>query len=404
MNFLNTVRYGLFTGGSAFQSVQIGIEDNEITNAEPSNIGTIYLCAKILSENMGRLPFKGEKDIFSRPNNYTNRFDFLQTLELYRSTTGTAVARIHNRGKENQRFTIIDPQCLMDWRFRNGALEYYVNYDLQLVTNGNQKEFTGTEWISSDELLVFKGVPFNPAFGMSTVMAANQNIQILDKATNTLIHFYNNRCLTPLAIEYPSTQGSASRLLKSEKKNFQEENGGTQKAGSTLHLPAGAKATPISISMADAELVSTMKSSRDEITSIFGLQNYLTNENDTNKNVEQNTTELASMTISPIAQLYQDEIFHKLGIKVEFDLDVIVASDLKSKVSGWGEAVGKGLVTPEFASQKFGDNSNISEFAKMHFTQAQNIPLEHYREFQKFMLSVNDPAAKGIKDNNKPNL
>lgn len=399
MSLYNTIKYGLFsTGGSGFSGMVQGVVINDTVltqNNGKNNISVAYTCSKILSETLAMLPVEG--NIFERPNDYQNHQQFKQEIETYRNTTGTTLVQIHKKNGGDDWYSIVPPECIQDWKWMGGRIYYLINYKLASELH-YQRQFDFCEWIEAKHFLVFRGVPMNAAIGMSAIQAGTQNLNILNSSTTTLNSIYDNRLMPTLAIEYESAGGSGARGQKEERDKFERENGGAVNAGKTINLPAGAKAVPLSISMVDAQVMEVIKFSRDEIATMFGLQNYLLNENDSNWKIEDQTRAL-SRTMAPIVAAYESEIEFKTGKKVKHDLDAIVEMDLVSKVNAWGTAVEKALVTPQKASTKFGDYTNNSEAAQRHYSQAQLLSLEN-READAQMMKgatvpkTDDPAAK----------
>ena len=72
------------------------------------------------------------------------------------------------------------------------------------------------------------------------------------------------------------------------------------------------------------------------------------------KNIEQDTLSLKAMCISPIANVYEQEMMYKLlteeeineGYTIEFDLDSLVEVDTASKISKFKDAIIHGMLTP----------------------------------------------------------
>ncbi|WP_025006783.1 phage portal protein [Marinilabilia salmonicolor] len=212
------------------------------------------------------------------------------------------------------------------------------------------------------------------------------------------------------AVERTIPAGGSYQNVVADRKLFQEQNAGTDNAGNTIHLGLGEKIVPLAVKFADAELIKTLEFTRDTITSLYQVPNWMLSANDSQQNVEQQTSVFVSGTMANIANIYSNEIAFKMlskeeiqkGYTIEFDLDSLKEVTFGDKVTALKDAVNNGLMTPDQANKKLGFEGVPGEFGGYHFTQAQMIPLERYSEFNQ-LLKDSPNVDKSLTDNRYKN-
>lgn len=370
----------------------------------------IYTCISIISNNFSKLKINVKKDskiqrdhplqyiLNHQLNGYQNKQTVFSTLETHRNEYGNSLLWIESR--KPYRFRILPPELIQDYEIRNGELIYRI---VNITDHRYKDRFPTT--IKAADVVHFRQISEDGVIGLSPLSAANASTEMLNNASSTINNFYKNGAITNLALEstFPNNDGAA-KLGHKDRMEFKRTNAGVSNAGEIIKLPFGHKLTPLAVKFVDMELINTIKFSRDAICSMYNIPNSFLNEQDSVKDIEQDTLTFKSMCISPVANIYEQELMYKLltkeeileGYRLEFDLDSLVEIDTAAKVKIYGEALNKGAITPAQFSEKLG-YSNDSEYAQKHYLQAQMIPLEHYDQYNP--LLKNDPALNGINDN-----
>jgi HK97 family phage portal protein len=372
----------------------------------------IYTCCKVLSDNVSRMPLQvmvvdkaGRKVMRNHklynilrhtPNGYQNPQAFWSTVEFHRNYYGNGFVKIHRNQASGyvRSLELIHPSRIEDCKMVNNSLYYYVR---EVDREGNIGKTTKP--VLSDDMLHFKALAEDGYFGMSPVYAARNKMDIQDQAEETIRHFYENRATSTLALQSELGDARNYKVLKEAQNDFQAQHGGAQNAGKVITLPPNTKLVSMATNYADAQLIETMKFTKDEIAGCFNIPMYMLGATK-GENAEQNSLTFRNYTIAPIARMYRAELEFKLltpqeknkRISIEFDLDVLVEMDYKAKVSAVKEQVVNGLMTPNEGALKLGNSKIEGTWGDLHFVQAQYIPLEQYEKYNP--LLKDDPNLK----------
>ncbi len=378
---------------------------------EPENGTTIFTCCKILSDNFSRLPVVVKKDgaivkdhkiskIFNgKPNNFINRQQLLSLAEWERNTFGNSFIEILDNGK----LMPIDASRIINYEVNS---EGNLKYEIMTAADPRLKSehFTKSRWIESKDLLHFKHTGF--IMGLSPISAAHADLKLLQNASDTVNSFYRNRAVIPLALESTAANPKDYAIVSSDREGFEAKYKGALKSGTTAMLPVNSKLTPLAVHFADAELIGTMKFSRDELCTMYSIPNFLVNEMDSKQKIEDVMLLLKQTTLAPIANIYAQEIAFKMlseeeieqGFTVEFDFDNLLEVDFESKVNAYSKATTTGLMSPNQVIKKFGGAPIKEAWGDMHFMQAQYIPLELFDKYNK-LLKDSPNVDKQLQDN-----
>src|SRR5690554_6397165 len=409
MNFFDLL-VGFGRGNGPGTSIRYGVFDpGKDASVEPDNLTVLYTCVKILSENFSRVPLlvkDGKERVVphkvsdlwnSRPNDWMNPQTLRSTSEWERNIVGNSFMEITKNG-----LTYIPAQEVTDYEISKGKLRY----KLSAVSNPRLKDTRAFREIDANKVLHFRGVSNDGILGLSPLSAAFSTHQLMQNATRTVSSFYKNNAMTTHAIERTIPAGGKYEQVIADKKMFAKEYAGTDNAGGTIHLGLGEKIIPLAVKFADQELIQTLEFTRDTITSLYQIPNWMLSANDSQQNVEQQTSTFVSGAMANIANIYASEIAFKMlsrdeiqkGHKIVFDLDALKEVTFGDKVSALTNAVNNGLMTPDQANKRLGFEGVPGEFGQYHFTQAQYIPLERYDEFNQ-LLKDSPIVNKALTDN-----
>lgn len=362
--------FGIKTNGTYKQAIQIS---------------AVQTSLKILSENIARVPIAlvgGDNRKINhylanilnvKPNSYQNSSTFWGIVEYHRNYYGNSFVIVNRSAKGMVTdLQIVHPLDFVNYTFTSNQLYFVFNI------GGEKKVFNYSDILHfrcSSEVLISE----SPLFGLKT------SLNIAHKAGITLNNFYENNGFNPAFLE--STVNNAnSSILKEKIEELKAQTSGYKNAGSIIPLPANTKLTQQQLKFVDADTLPTLKYTRDEIASAFGVPNFMLNENDAQLNVEQQTLSFRTFTIEPILSQYAAELGFKLltsveisnGLKFKYDSNVLIDSDLKTKSEAYKTLVQNGMMAPNEAIRVFGFEPIKSEHGDKHYMQQQMIQIENY--------------------------
>lgn len=422
MNLINTF-LGFFpkifktktTLGNTMQT--IAVANNGVTGL-PEKIATVFTCCKILSENLSRMPMYVEQEnqfgkialsrhrlsylLRFRPNNYQNAQNFWSTVEYHRNYYGNAFVRVYKNqfSAYPQSFEILHPALVKDYYFKGGAL-YYKIYNV---------DYQQDEEINAEDILHFRGLSEDGIIGLSPLVAIERQTNINERATSTMDNFYKNNATSPHALttELPGQlSGPAAGILKESVTDFNNEYTGPQNAGKMIRLPIGSKLQTIAMQFADAQLIETLRFTREDISAAYGIPLFMVDGSAEKLDVEQLTTLFKNNTMGPVVAIYINEMNAKLltraeleaGQTIAFDILSLIAMDYNTLVTGIQLQTSNGLMTPNEGARKLGNKPINNKQGDRHYMQAQYIPLEDYDKYSP--LLKNDPNLKTNRDDEK---
>lgn len=358
-----------------------------IGNVQAENVSAVYTSIKILSENIARIPIVIKKNnrvdkehylnkyLGFKPNLYTNIFNFKSIIEYKRNYEGNVFVKIlrHENSGKITGFEVLNTK---EFEFK------FVNNSLFIVVDDKV--------IKYEDVLHLKGVS-GGLIGTSPITAANNNIQVLGKAGKSLNNFYTNGAQNRLVLETDLSQPNLIKKSAELNDDFKDKYSGSNNSDKLIVAPPNSKIKTLDTTFADAQLIETMRFTRDEIASIFGIPNYLLNNSDSkSENIEQDTLNFLAFTLSPILSQYKNELEFKLltqkdieeGYSIDFDTSVIKEIDQKTRIINIALMISKGLITYNEALEKLGHDLIVGEAGEYHFTQSQNQALEKYNEWK----------------------
>lgn len=423
MNFLSYMLgyfgYSKTTIGTQPYNMQ-SFGSNGVTGI-PEQISTVYTCIDRLCKAISRMPISiyadtanGRNELkFHRlyyllryqPNPLQNAQTFWETVEFHRLKFGNGLVRIHKDTNTAYvtKLEIIHPLRLQEIIVQGDTMTYRVS----------RIDGYGTELVDSTDMLHFKAVSEDGYVGLNILEAIKRQTNINERATAHIDNFHKNNGIQNTAIETDipgQLSGPMQGFVIESRKNYMENNGGPDNSGKPLMLPAFHKIVKLNLSFADAQLIETLKYTREEIAAAFGIPLFMIDGTAEKLDIEQLTLLFRTNTIGPIVSVYIAEIMSKLftrdeiiikGIRPEFDTSVIIEMDYTKKVATIKEQVVNGLMTPNEAAAKLGNKTITGDFGNKHYVQAQYIPLEDYPEYS--TLQKNDPTLKTNNNNNNSN-
>jgi len=395
--------------------------DETIHAPEPTNVATIFSAAKILSSAVSQMTvrvlkenedydnFREAYSLKYRMSEIYNNQAFWSTLEYHRNIYGNAF--VDRRNGSNR---IIHPALISDYDFKgpNDGLRFHISWSRakELVGKKYKSYKKEDEWVDAKDLYHFKGLSVDGVFGLPPVSAIAQSMTIMDRASNTIMSFYKNRALSPMALESTVNSAAGAKLLSESVDIFKRKYGGTYNAGKVVQLPPNTKLTPLAIHFADAELIATMRFTRDEIYTMYGIPRFLwAAGGEVQYDIEQQSLNFKTFTLAPIARVYEEELMYKLltkrerkaGVVIKFDMEGLLEADLKTKATAYKDMLMSGIVSPNEAAEKLGFSTVDSAWADEKYLQSQMIAISNFGKDNPLMTSSD--ANNSSEDSGKEN-
>lgn len=328
--------------------------------------GTVYICTKVRSEGVAKLPLKiyigldeyKNHELYNllklRPNPLMSSINFFKCLETQRTIKGNAYSIIErdNKGKivalyplqsDNVKVVIDDENIL--------SLETKLWY-IVTCKNGLRLKFFPDEILHFPGDLTVDGVVGIPPLDYIKVIVEN------GKASQEFINkFFRNGLSTKGIIQYIGELDTDAK--KTFIKEFENMSNGLRNAHSVSMLPIGYQFQPISLNMADAQFLENCKLNKREIAAIYGVKPHQINdlERSTHSNIVEQQKEFYIETLQPIFQIYEQEMEYKLlsehelikNVHLEFNADSILRGNTKERYDAYSSAIRGNWMTPNEA-------------------------------------------------------
>lgn len=349
----------------------LGITSDDLNVAGKNALKEIvvYVCIKILSDTMSKLPCKIYQDsggirkatehylyplLKLRPNPYMSASDFWKCLESQRNIYGNSYAWLDfvqngkNAGKI-QGIYPLDSTKMQIWVDDVGLLSsknkvWYVYTD----NMGNQYK------LQSTDLLHFKGLTTDGLVGISPIEALKNSIENAAAAEQFLNNSFKNGMQTAGIINYVGDLSPQAEQTFREK--FEQMSSGLQNANRISLLPIGYTYQPISIKLTDAQFLENTQLTERQIAAAFGVKLHQINdlEKASYASTSEANREFYVDTLMAILTMYEQELTYKLflpqeimsGYYIKFNADVILRGDTKTRYEAYATAIQNGIKTP----------------------------------------------------------
>lgn len=381
---------------------------NKIGVVENATVSAVYKCVSTIATYFSILPLQivnEKKPIQHRllkqlnimPNAWQNPQQFRSLVGTHLKFYGNSFVLIH-RNKYNgyaTSFEVLHPYWIVGYNFINGDMFWY--YDQSKNPN---TQATETIVISHWDILHFKEMSYDGIMGVSPMAAANDASQILGKAGKTISNFYDNNAHSTIVLEGKIDAGmdvAWNGTISESQKAFAEKYSGPLNAGKPIELPWNKTLKTIPVNYVDVQLIETMKFTRDQIYTVFGLADFFKEGNNTN--IEQQLLAFKNFTMVPLCETVTTEMEYKLltldeqlkGIEIEHNYTKLMDSDIQAKANAARTMIMAGTMTPNEGAAWLGNQKIDSKFGDLHFVQQQNQPIEYYDQWPKSQINNNPP-------------
>lgn len=330
---------------------------------------TVYICTKIRAESIGKLSLKVYKEreeykghelyylLKYKPNPLMNSINFWKCIEAQRTLKGNAYAYIE-RNKKGQVTGIypIDSDNVTKVIDDNNFLSSLSKVWYIVIDNKGIKHK-----LYSDEILHFIGdITLDGLIGISPLEYLKCTVEN-GRATQEFVNkFFKNGLSTKGVIQYVGDLDEKAK--RTFRKEFESMSNGLENAHSVSLLPLGYQFQPLSLSMADAQFLENSKLTKREIAAAFGMKSYHLNdlERATFNNLTEQQKDFYITTLQPSLTNYEQEMQDKLfsqyetlkDIRVEFNVDTILRSDIKTRYESYRIGIQSGFLSPNEVRKK----------------------------------------------------
>lgn len=324
---------------------------------------TVYRCVDILSGTVAMMPLRYKRrasgelfkvfedsptsDMLSgMANDQQTFFDMMGAVVTQRLLKGNAYILPHWRAGEVYALTLLDPDAVF---YDRKERIYRVNdYNNGIVASYKPSEIVHIKNRSLD----------GGYTGVSTIQYAARTLSLSATAdSQTLDGLSSGNTQRGIVTGANVVQGLGA-VQDSFMENVANRLSRDFSSGKAIvEVPGTVEFKPLSITPADAQLLETRKFSPYDICRFFGVHPDMVFVSGGNSSTYQNnaTSQLSfyQQTLAPILRQISTEMSCKLipyslrrNYKLEYDLDDVFVSDLKSRGEYYSKAVASGILTP----------------------------------------------------------
>lgn len=324
---------------------------------------TVYRCVDILSGTVAMMPLKykrrAEGDLYKvfedsplsdmlcgMANEQQTFFDMMGAVVAQRLLKGNAYLLPHWRAGEVYALTLLDPDAVF---YDRKARLYRVNdYYNGIVASYKPSQIVHIKNRSLDG--GYTGVSTIQYAARTLSLSATADSQTLDGLSSG-----NTQRGIVTGANVVQGLGAVQDSFMTSVANRLSRDFSSGKA--IVEVPGTVEFKPLSITPADAQLLETRKFSPYDICRFFGVHPDMVFVSGGSSNTYQNhaTSQLSfyQQTLAPILRQISTEMSCKLipyslrrKYKLEYDLDDVFVSDLKSRSEYYAKAIGSGILTP----------------------------------------------------------
>lgn len=423
-----------FRGKSAAGSEQLTLRQlmdflgvSTSTSSAALSEATYFACIKVLSETIGKLPFKLQqyipgkgirtardhkwyRTLNERPNRFMTASTFWSTMELCRLHYGNAYAWIDSRDPRRPQLWPIDPKTVRVW-YDNAAVWDVPDIYYQVSTP------TGMVVLRSEEILHFKShQTMDGLVGVSVREQLASTIQSATKAQKVMETLYDSGMTSKAVLQYTGgiNDANVQTLVREIGKYLQEnQNAGANKL---VPLPVGFNLTPLNMKLADSQFLEIKQYTALQIASAFGVKPYQVGDYTKSSYASAEAQQLSFLvdTLLFIVKHYEEETGYKIlsdgedadGYHAKFNTGVILRADQNTQINTLSTAVSSFLMTPNEAREKLdlpakdGGDQLLGNGASIpvQYTGAQYTDISARKEEEKAWLKeiVKDALAAAL--------
>lgn len=351
----------------------LGIDHN--MNREAMNEAVYYACIKVLSESIGKLPFKimqAQEDkgvrvarehpwyrtLNERPNRYMNASTFWGMMELCRNHYGNGYAWIDTRDPKHPQLWPIDPSTVQVWYDDACLLKDAPDVYYRIASK------KGEVILGSEEVFHVKShLTLDGLVGISVREQLASVIQGNLKAQKYINKLYDSGMTAKAVLQYTgnfkdtSTEALTRGIeayAKGEMKNKGIEN--------IIPVPLGMQLTPLNLKLTDSQFLEIKQYSALQIASAFGVKPYQVGDYSKSSYASAEAQQLSFLVDTLLFNLkqFEEEANWKIvtdgdyskGYHSKFNTGVLLRADQKTQIDTLVSAVSNFLMTPDEARER----------------------------------------------------
>lgn len=334
----------------------------------PLNEATYFTCIKVLSESIGKLPFgvmlntdktgvvsrqehRWWRALHTRPNPYMTARDFWTLMEQYRNHNGNAYAWIDERDFDHPQLWPLDPDNVTiyydDALRLSDAPDIYYRY----------RDKNGMRVYKSAEIVHLK--THLTKAGLVGIPVCEQLLSTIEgqlRAQSMMNKLYENGMTAKAVLNY--TGGMNDKNVKALVESIKEYAQNTN-TDQVIPLPPGYSMQPLNLKLADAQFFELKQLSALQIAAAFGVKPSQIGDYSQSSYATAEAQQLAFLIDTLLFNIigYEQELIGKLllpdeeaqGLIVKAKTDVLIRTDMKTKIETLSKAVSSFLYTPNEA-------------------------------------------------------
>ncbi|WP_374349173.1 phage portal protein [Chitinimonas sp.] len=336
---------------------KLSMSGARVTPESALQLSAVYASVRVLSETIACLPINiyrtGDKNkkpakdhwlwplLTRRPNRYQNPFEFKEMLQGHLALRGNAY-------------------CLMQFDRQGRITELLPRHPdrvkIDLLDNGDYRfqiaDQTG-KWVpfAREEVWHLRGLSSDGIVGLSPMDIAREAVGLGLSAQSYGARFFQNDAKpTGGWIEFNGTfKDKTSREMFRE--SWQDAQAAMNR-GRMAVLEHGMKYHEVGVTNDDAQFLETRKFQTEEIARIFRVPPHLIGDlsRSTFSNIEQQSIDFATYTMTPWAERWEASIEHQLlldsdEIEVSFDFRRLLRGDAGARASYYHNGILDGWMT-----------------------------------------------------------
>ena len=335
---------------------------------------TYFACMKVLSESIGKLPFRVLQQtprdgvmplmdhkwwpaLFTAPNRYMTATVFWTFMEFCRNHYGNAYAYIDTGDAR-------DPHPPQLWPLDPRAVTVYYDNARKLA---NQPDVyyrysgpEGFEVYGSEEVLHFKShLTLDGLVGISVREQLAESIQGQIKAQKLVNKLYDNGMTAKAVLQYTGSLNDANVAELIARIGEYANNSST---GKVVPIPVGFSLTPLNLKLADSQFFEIRSATALQIAAAFGVKPSQVGDYTKSSYASSEAQQLSFLvdTLLYIVKGYGEELTNKLiskdeekhGVRIKAQTSVLLRADQQTQIDTFSKAVNNFIMTPNEAREE----------------------------------------------------
>lgn len=315
--------------------------------------------------------------LLHRPNSFQTRSDFVLNMIYQLLFDGNAyyAASGGRYDRPDELFLLSSSQTTPMRDPSSNAIYYSTGGEFAEIGKIDPSSFVPSRYIGHVRMFT----PQDPLIGVTPIRAAVESIAANGAMTRHQASFFNNMTRPSGVL---TTDAKMNRTQIEEIRKAWEDHSKGLNSGSVPILSNGLNWQALSINSQDAQLVEAWKMSVEDISRVFRVPLPLINsmENSTLANAETLMNFWLSSGLGWMLRHIEENMEHFFDLddryEIEFDTDRLLRADFKGRMEALGNAVTKGIYSPDEARRKEGLSEVPGGHGKVPRVQQQMVPLD----------------------------